>query len=61
MANFKIPDGPKQYVANLTDFLGVDFTSIDIDDWERTLELVREGQRVINEEYMQCENDMNFE
>jgi hypothetical protein len=35
-------------------------TSIDIDDWERTIELVREGQRVINEEYIQCENDMNF-
>ena len=32
MANFKIPNGPKQYVANLTNFLGVDFTSIDIDE-----------------------------
>lgn len=31
MASFKIPNGPKKYTANLTDFLGVDFTSVDID------------------------------
>ena len=31
MTQFRVPEGKRIYTANLTDFLGVDFTSVDVD------------------------------